>query len=118
MKIKLDENIPNLLTPFLSSFGHDVRTVADQGLAGYSDEAIWRAVATEDRLLVTQDVGFGRAAFVGTNESAGILLLRLGVPSLSALLQRVTSLFEAEDVSRWRGCVVVATDRKLRVRKL
>lgn len=117
MKIKLDENIPHRLSPVLTSLGHDVRTVVDQRLTGRPDDVIWRAVAGEARLLVTQDVEFGRLASGERSRDAGVLLLRLRAPGRSALLRRVRSLFETENVSRWRGCVIVATDRKIRLRR-
>jgi len=118
VKIKLDENIPQSLSPTLMNLGHDVRTVLDQGLTGFPDDSIWRVVADEDRFLVTQDVRFGRVAIEDASTNAGILGLRLGVPSRSALLTRARMLFETEDVAGWRGCVVVATERKIRVRRL
>jgi hypothetical protein len=40
VKIKLDEHIPQPLSPVLEALGHDVRTVVNQGLTGHSDEAI------------------------------------------------------------------------------
>jgi hypothetical protein len=48
---------------------------------------------------------------------SGLLLVRLRVPSRTALFDRVHLLLQTEDVSTWRGCLVVATDRKLRVRR-
>ena len=117
MKIKLDENIPDRLSPVLAKLGHDVRTVVDQGLTGRSDDEIWSVVAGEDRFLVTQDVDFGRVATRERIGDAGVLLLRLRVPGRSALLRRAKSLFETEDFSRWSGCVIVATERKIRVRR-
>lgn len=116
MKIKLDENIPHALSPALVALGHDVRTVVDQGLTGQSDDAIWSVVAQEERFLVTQDVRFGRVAIADATATGGVLLLRLDAPSRAALLRRATTLFETEDVARWCGCLVVATERKIRVR--
>jgi hypothetical protein len=34
-----------------------------------------------------------------------------------ALAERIQSLFVTEDVSTWSGCLVVATERKIRVRR-
>lgn len=56
MRFKLDEHIAQQLSPVLAALGHDARTVVDQGLTGHADQAIWRAVSQEDRLLVTQDL--------------------------------------------------------------
>jgi len=118
LKIKLDENIPHPLSSVLAALGHDVRTLIDQGLTGHSDAEIWDVVSDEERFLVTQDVAFGRVAFAGKGRrNAGVLLLCLADPSGSALLRRAKTLFETEDPSRWRGCVVVATNRKIRVRR-
>jgi len=41
MKIKLDENLPTQLAGILGSLGHDVETVVQEGLAGFSDADIW-----------------------------------------------------------------------------
>jgi predicted nuclease of predicted toxin-antitoxin system len=117
VKIKLDENIPQSLSPALKALGHDVRTVVDQGLTGHPDAGLWSVVAAEERFLVIQDVDFGKIAVTSQRGNAGILLLRLEVPSRSALLRRAKALFGTEDVSRWRGCLVVATERKIRVRR-
>jgi hypothetical protein len=39
MRIKLDENLPGLLAIRLGDLGHEVDTVADDGLVGSDDEA-------------------------------------------------------------------------------
>jgi predicted nuclease of predicted toxin-antitoxin system len=41
MKIKLDENLPVRSVPLLESLGHQVDTVADQGLTGQPDANVW-----------------------------------------------------------------------------
>jgi hypothetical protein len=46
MKIKLDENLPHVLSDELVSFGHDVDTVDDEGLAGEPDESFTVKIAS------------------------------------------------------------------------
>ena len=58
MKVKLDENIPVRLSDELALLGHDVDTVASEGLKGKSDGDVWRAAQQEGRLLITQDLDF------------------------------------------------------------
>ena len=51
----------------------------------------------------------------GTHPS--ILLIRIHVPGRLALTQAITRVFEVEDVESWAGCLVVLTERKLRIRR-
>lgn len=48
---------------------------------------------------------------------AGLLLVRLAKPGRDSLFERVSTLFSTEPVEEWRGCLVVATDRKIRIRR-
>lgn len=117
MRIKLDENIPSAVREHLSSRGHDVHGVVDEGLTGAPDERVWTAAQNEARFLVTQDLDFSDRRAFTPGSHAGILLVRLRSPSRRAVAAHVIALFDAEDVERWAGCFVVATDRKLRVRR-
>jgi hypothetical protein len=47
----------------------------------------------------------------------GLLLVRLLEPSRRSPAVRIEALFQSEDASGWAGCFVVATDRKVRVRR-
>jgi predicted nuclease of predicted toxin-antitoxin system len=115
MRIKLDENLPTSLAEALAKLGHDVDTVPREGLAGRGDPSIWSAAQKAGRFLITQDLDFSdiRRFRPGTHES--ILLVRLRMPGRRALFQRVEALFRTEDVERWKGWFVVASDHKIRV---
>jgi predicted nuclease of predicted toxin-antitoxin system len=115
MKIKLDENVTTSLAPFLKDLGHDVHTTMDEGLNGRPDAAIWSAAQSEARLLLTQDLGFSDARKFAPGTHHGILLLRLGSPNQSAIISRISELFSREEVELWTGCLVVATENKVRV---
>src|SRR5579859_1547164 len=69
----------------------------------------------EGRFLITQDLDFSdiRQFIPGTH--CGILLVRLHSPSRRNLIDRVTGLFQKENVEQWARCFVVVTDRKVRV---
>lgn len=117
MKIKLDENLPAGLVVSLAGLGHDVHTVLAENLVGASDHTIWTACLAEGRLLITQDLDFSDIRRFRPGTHPGILLLRLARPGLRALSDRVLRLFDSEPVDEWIGCFVVATDRKLRLRR-
>jgi len=117
MKIKLDENMPNRLTLIPGELGHETDTVLQERLAGRDDAAVWEAAQNTESFLITQDLDFSdvRKFIPGTHH--GLLLVRLRDPGREALVRKVCSVFENEDVESWTGCLVVVTDRKIRVRR-
>ena len=116
MKIKLDENLPAMLAPVLSRFGHDTETIPDEGYAVKDDDQVWQLAQQAQRFLITQDLDFSdiRKFVPGTHE--GIMLIRLRNPGRAALIHRIESIFKTEKVELWKGCFVVATEHKIRVR--
>jgi len=117
MKIKLDENIPARLTSILGRLGHEVDTVNSEGLAGRDDIAIWEGAQRTNRFLITQDLDFSDLRRYIPGGHNGLLLVRLRDPGRNVLLRKIQTIFESEEVESWKGCFVVATDRKIRVRR-
>ena len=116
MKIKLDENLPFRLADSLRRLGHETDTVPQEGIGGADDSSVWEAAQTASRFFITQDMDFSDIRYFTPGSHAGILLVRLHQPGRNALVQRISSLFEDEDVERWSGCFVVVTEHKIRIR--
>jgi hypothetical protein len=106
VKVKLDENLPERLIGVLQGFGHDVDSVRQERLTGRDDHAIWEAAKLAGRI---------RRYAPGTHP--GLLLIRLAQPGRAALLTRLAMLFSGEAVESWRGCLIVATDHKVRIKR-
>jgi predicted nuclease of predicted toxin-antitoxin system len=117
VKIKLDENMPDTLAQDLRLMGHDVHTVPQEQLTGQSDPVIWAAAKQELRFLITQDLDFSDVRQFTPGLHAGILLVRLRNPGRIALTQTVVRAFMDEEVAGWAGCVVVLTERKIRIHR-
>ena len=117
MKIKLDENLPDRLATLLKNLGHETHTLHEEKLSGHSDKEVWEAAQKESRFLITQDLDFSDSRKFAPGSHHGILLLRLRSPNRRALIERIKQIFEKENVSDWRACFVVATERKIRVLK-
>jgi predicted nuclease of predicted toxin-antitoxin system len=115
MRIKLDENLPASLAAILITLRHDVHTVADENLSGKSDHEIWEAAQHETRFLITQDLDFSDVRRFVPGAHCGILLVRLHSPDRQSLIMRIAEIFQQEEVSRWAGCFVIATELKIRV---
>jgi predicted nuclease of predicted toxin-antitoxin system len=118
LKIKLDENLPADLAEPLARLGFDVDTAPQEKLKGKDDPAIWDASQRAGRFLVTQDLYFSDIRNHAPGTHHGILLVRMVDPSRESLFERILEVFEREDVSTWVGCNVVATNYKVRVRRI
>ena len=116
MKIKLDENLPARAVEILAAVGNDVDSVPQEGLAGQSDAHVWAAAQRSGRFFITQDLDFSDVRTFEPGRHHGLLVVRLSEPSRTALVARLRSIFESEDVSAWERCFVVVTQRKIRVR--
>jgi len=116
MKIKLDENLPFRLVTILSELGHETDTIPEEELKGCNDEKVWEAARRSGRFLITQDLNFSNINLFKPGTHYGLLLIRLRDPGRNALLNRIQTIFQIEEVERWQGCFVVVTDHKIRVR--
>ena len=94
-----------------------VDTVPSEHLAGRDDNEVWQAAQTVDRFLITQDLDFSDVRRFTPGTHAGLLLVRLTQPGRNALATRVAMLFATEHVDQWRGCLVVATGHKVRIKR-
>lgn len=92
-----------------------MHSVREEGLEGEMDGRIWQAAQGEDRFLITQDLDFSDVRTFRPGTHCGILLVRLREPGRLALTIAVSQVFSTQDVSGWRGCFVVLTERKLRI---
>lgn len=117
MKIKLDENIPTSLAQILAQFGHDVDTVADEGLNGERDDVVWQETQGAGRFLITQDLDFSDVHRYVPGSHHGILVVRLREPGRENLIRHVQAAFVEGDPEKWHGCFIVLTDRKTRIRR-
>jgi predicted nuclease of predicted toxin-antitoxin system len=92
--------------------------VSDEGLTGRPDQDLWNAARAAGRFLVTQDLDFSDLREFVKRAPVGVLVIRLAEPSRSRLTRRVAEIFGVENAESWIGCLVVATDRKIRVRRI
>jgi hypothetical protein len=77
MKLKLDENLGERGAILFRSGGHDVATVAGQGMSSASDDDLIATCKVEGRCLVTLDLDFGNPVLFPPWQYRGIAVLRL-----------------------------------------
>lgn len=116
MKLKLDENLPAELLDHLRAAGHDVMSVAEQGLAGSDDDALLEHVRREDRAILTMDKGIANVRAYPPEHNAGIVLFRpssAGRGAVFAFVARHLPQVLERDLS---GRLLVVTERGIRQR--
>jgi predicted nuclease of predicted toxin-antitoxin system len=116
MRIKLDECLPKECAELLSAFGHEVDTVPDEGLQGKPDQTIWSSSQTEKRFLVTTDLDFSDVRRYKPGQHSGVLLIRLRSEGKETTLSYLKWLLKEHELESWKGCLVIATEHKVRVK--
>lgn len=117
MQIKIDECLPLEIAGILNNIGHEAESVKDEGLTGSPDSHIWEIAQAEKRFLITSDLDFSDIRFFAPGTHHGVLLLRLSKEGKNHILSYPNRMLEEFDLNEWNGCLVVATDHKVRVRK-
>lgn len=116
MKFKLDENLPVSSSAILASAGHDVDTVAAEGLVGAPDQDVVAAATAVGRILISLDRGLGDIRAYPPGTHAGIVVLRLTDQSAAAAIKAVTDLATLTDPDSLAGAVSVLQRGLLRIR--
>ena len=118
MRFLVDESVPLLVTQQLRAGGFEVWDPREQGSRGLPDEELARIATTERRVIVTQDLDFGRLAEQGW-APAGVVLLRF--PSTvrpSTVAQHFGSFLATGGIHAIQGHLVVITPGGVRRRRL
>jgi predicted nuclease of predicted toxin-antitoxin system len=102
MKCKLDENLGDIGRDLLTASGHDVSTVAIQGLCGSDDVVLHDACRAEGRVLITLDRDFGEVLRFPPESSAGIAILdcrgRLSPTAILARIRELVTLLQTQPI--------------------
>jgi predicted nuclease of predicted toxin-antitoxin system len=117
VRIKLDENLPVSLAVALVERGHDVETVADEGLGGATDARVLGQATSEGRMIFTLDRGFGDVRAYPPGSHPGIIVLRPVDQSARAATLLALVLVDEHDLADLTGAVAIAQPGRLRVRR-
>lgn len=117
MRVKLDENLPADAAVLLADLGHDVETVAGEGLTGADDAAVLAAATTERRLLFSLDRGLGDIRAYAPGTHGGIVVVRVENQSTPELLATLRAFVENHDLDGLAGCLVIVRGHLVRIRR-
>lgn len=115
MKVKLDENLGRRTIEVFAAAGHDVATVADQGLTGAADPDLLAVCVAEGRALVTLDLDFANPIRFDPAPTAGIAVLRVpDLPGRSDLVRSAGVLCDVLTRADMRGRLWVVDATRVR----
>jgi len=118
MRFLVDESVSPRIAGALNQAGHDAVHVRAIGMGGEPDELIARRADEEQRIIVTEDVGFASMALLGRVPRRSVILFRDRIARASTrsrlLLMHMDSIKEALD----SGAVVVVDDTTIRIHRL
>ncbi len=117
MQIKVDEDLPKALVNLLQSKGYQADGVFNQGMSGWKDPALWQAVQSEQRFLITADKGFADVRRYPPGMHNGVLLLRPNQDGIWPMIELLEKVLQDYDLRNLSGTVTVVTPRGIRVRR-
>jgi len=100
----------------LTGAGHDVDSVAEEGLIGAADRDVVAAATAAGRILVSLDRGLGDIRAYPPGSHAGIVVLRLTDQSAATAVKAVSDLAALTDLDSHAGAVAVLQRGLLRIR--
>lgn len=116
MRFLVDESAGRSIASYLRSWGHDVASVQEDS-PGIEDARVCERANREERVIITNDKGFGRLIFRGRIPNRGVILLRLR-DERAVNRTRVISDLLASYEERIKGHFVVASEASVRIRPL
>lgn len=117
MLIKVDEDLPAALIHALLEKGYQADGIFTQGMSGWKDPAVWKAVQEEHRFLITADKGFADIRMYPPGTHQGVMLLRPDQDGIHPVLELVERVLQSYDLHSLQGTVTVVTPRGIRIRR-
>jgi len=103
----------------LRELGFDVKAVDEVGLRGCEDAKVVQFAITEDRIIVTLDLGYGATYYFSKKGQVGMIVLRIHPPTVESVNQLLENFFnkvslEANNLTK---CLIILNKNKYRVRR-
>jgi len=116
VRLKLDENLGKRAAELCRTAGHDVATVAAEGLCSADDPKILAVCLQEERCLVTLDIGFGNPLLYKPSHYLGLAVLRPPDRACpSHLVDAVKTLLQALEREPIKGKLWIVQIGRVRV---
>lgn len=102
----------------LRESGHEATHLEEEGLRRMKDPGVFEKAIREDRIVITEDLGFGEIAAFAKGNRPSIVILRLENMRWEHVAERLGQVLPACEEDLARGAVVVIEEFRYRVRLL
>jgi predicted nuclease of predicted toxin-antitoxin system len=121
MRFLLDENISPQTEKLLKYWGFDVSSIAGKDMRGVGDLEVIRIAKKEKRVIVTQDLDFGRVYYFMMKADVGIIVIRQKriqtVEMVNQALKRLFEFIRKENINEeiFTRSLTIITEKKIRI---
>ena len=119
-RILLDQNIPQALSQWLGEKLPDweIQHGNKLGFQGKPDEFLYLWAQENGAIIVTYDEDFADSRFYPLGRHHGIIRLRVWPTTIEQTRNAMERLIADLPPSKWRDCLIIIDNQKIRVRKL
>jgi len=111
MKFFVDENVPQRVSEYLISKGHNVFDIRKTSLEGSDDLTIFQLAQKKKAIFITTDKDFFHTIPIQIPEHYGIIVIALKQPSGEKILEKIKWAIEHLDFSKIKSRIFVFRDR-------
>jgi predicted nuclease of predicted toxin-antitoxin system len=116
MRFLLDMCVDVRVAEWLRSQGHDVVHLRDQGLQRLANGEIFRKAASENRAVLTFDLGFGEIAALTRSRPASVMIFRLQNARYQHVIERLGAVLAESAAALEKSAVISVEETRHRVR--
>jgi len=118
MRLFIDHCVSKRTVEHLRELGHDIVTSREIGQEKAFDPDVLELATNTDRVMVTEDRGFGDVRKYPPERYQGLLVLKVRSPAARTALHRNLEAFlSSTDRDAIRGCLVLLDEARVRVRR-
>jgi predicted nuclease of predicted toxin-antitoxin system len=120
LRLLLDQNVPQAISTWLQNKlpGWDILHVNELGFQGKPDDFIYLWAQKNVSIIVTYDEDFADSRYYPLGHHHGIIRLRVWPTTIEQTQSAMERLIESFSPQKWKNCLIIIDNKKIRVRKL
>lgn len=118
MKFLADMGVSPRTVEWLRSNGHDAIRLNEEGLERLPDSSVMAKAITENRILLTMDLGFGALLAMSKGQFPSTIIFRLSNETSTSVNKRLVEVLTTFQGDLESGAIISVGDETIRIRQL